>query len=231
VSDVAPSGVIYLDTNDNGLIDQAIDWYPAEYDLIVEPVKYAMVRQCDDTSPTICGAAGPSSDLTTRSFFSIIGGRTAQSLAVQLPDLGMPSDGDEPRIVNVCGPECVLTPGSGFLTIDQIVPGGTNSDSFGFALETGAARNGTSSWTIVPRPIPGGLVGSVSLISMAPGNYQLNAFIPAGWTLLTAECQTQGMAGPTRAFPANGPAPVSLFDVVVNPGQSTRCKYTAERRR
>ncbi|MEZ5421437.1 MAG: hypothetical protein R2708_29430, partial [Vicinamibacterales bacterium] len=226
----AGSGVIFLDTNGNGFIDRRIDWYPAEFDLLIEPVKITTVTTCTDDSALGCQVDGAPTDLQTRSFFAIIGGRTMQSLAIGLPDLGLPGDGDEPRVINVCDADCVITPGSGVLTLEQVVPGGGTARPFVVGLESGAARNGQSSWTIVARPVAGGLAGSQPFISLAPGRYQLNAVVDDGWILTGAACHTAGAAGPGQFFPVTGPAAVALYDVAIEPGRSTRCKFVSEPR-
>ena len=145
--------------------------------------------------------------------------------------IGLPADGPEPTIVNVCNgtEDCIVTPGNGFLTIEQVVPTGHGTGTFAFNLASGTAQNGAAGWSITPALVNGGAFGSVAFISMAPGTYTLNDVVPAGWELTTAGCRTDGQSTFAEGLPVAGPSTATVERVVINPGQVTRCKFGASR--
>lgn len=219
---------IYLDTNGNGRIDVAIA-HEVEGDPI-DNRRFAFPYSCDDSSVTTCANWNYLPGTAGQSWFMATQGTIAQNLVVALPALGLPADADEPVIVNVCesAGDCVVTPGSGFLSLEVTIPAGTATTPLTVNLAAGTARSGASSWTITPAPLKQGAQGGVSHVSMAPGSYELNAEVPAGWMLTAAGCRVSRNAVSSTSPPVAGPATAALAGVVIEPGQVTRCKFVAE---
>jgi len=221
---------ILLDTNSNGLIDLALN-QEMEGDPI-QAMRTAWLSSCLDTSAS--GCEQPREIGSVMSWFYATGGAIVQNLAITLTDLGLDPSGEEPRIVNVCNQgffDCVVTPGNGFLSLEQTVQGGGGTDTFRFQLASGTAQNGASSWSITPKVSKDGVSGSVEYVSMPPGTYVLNELVPAGWKLTSAQCQPGGTGVPSQTLPATGPATVVFQNLVIQPGQLTRCSFAAERPR
>jgi hypothetical protein len=220
---------IYLDTNHNGRIDVAV-----ETEVEGDPIdnsRTAFPYSCDDSSAIACGQWNYLPGSVGRSWFKATQGTLVQNLPIPLASIGLAPNADEPVVVNVCHAggaiDCVVTPGSGFLTLEVTVPAGHATAPFPLALATGASTSGASSWTITPRLLRTGAAGAVSRIPMAPGTYQLDAVVPAGWTLVDAGCRPAGPVAPAEPLPVAGPASASLPDVVVLPGMITTCKLVA----
>lgn len=219
---------IFLDTNGNGRIDVAVA-NEVEGDPI-DNRRTAFPYSCDDSSAITCGQWNYLPGSVGQAWFKAAQGTLAQNLLIPLPAIGLAPNAEEPVIVNVCGGgsgDCVVTPGSGFLTLEVTVPAGHATAAFPLALATGASTSGASSWTITPRLLRTGAAGAVSRIPMAPGTYQLDAAVPAGWTLVDAGCRPAGPVAPAEPLPVAGPASASLPDVVVLPGMITTCKLVA----
>jgi hypothetical protein len=226
---------ILIDTNGNGRVDRVV-WteIPGAASRDVDPwwslAHSVSILSCDDTSVSACGSPQSLGDTRSVSVNGAAGGGTAVSLLVTPAELGL-TEGSEPRLVNACslGSECAVTPGSGFLTIDTVIPSSAAAATMTYALASGAAQSGASSWSVTPRPIARGVsAGTVHHIPMAPGTYVLNQLLPAGWTLTAANCRPGWDAVPTVTLPVPGPATVGLDTVIINPGELTRCKFVVE---
>ncbi|MEZ5283881.1 MAG: hypothetical protein R2712_03530 [Vicinamibacterales bacterium] len=216
---------ILLDANRNGMIDRAV--YAEVQGEPIEPFKIASVFACDDTSAVTCNARTYVRDISWQAWQTVRAGALVQNLPVSLASLDLPPDGEEPIVINVCSVfDCVVTPGSGFLSLEHTVPAGNGTGTFTVNLASGAARDGRSEWSLTPHLTRDGAWGSLPFISMPPGTYLLNDLVPEGWQLVTAECRPAGYGVPTTTLPVTGPAVVTLQNVVITPGVLTRCKFT-----
>src|SRR5207249_88770 len=100
----------------------------------------------------------------------------------------------------------------------------SDSTTFTFNLGTGqTSQNGTSSWSTTGS-------GSRLLISFPPGTYDLKEAIPAGWTLDSASCQIQDVAGTATGTPVttpvNGAADAGVAGFAIQTGLETTCTFT-----
>ena len=145
-------------------------------------------------------------------------GGVVATLAVTLADLRLPASNGEPVIVNVCGQDCVNTPRSGFLVVDVLSTEDRRTDTFTLSLMNGAARNGRTSWPLVPQVIGNGqAIASTPLTTMAPATYGLSAIIPPGWRATSLSCTADAV-----------PVGTTLQNIVVRAGQVTRCKIVVD---
>ncbi len=150
--------------------------------------------------------------------------------------------GDEPLIptgakfINVCSYpsagndgnnnpfDCVVTPGSGFLTIVKITDV-TSATPFTFNASE-ASTNGSNSWDITVVDDGSGTgsgIGSVQGIPYLPTTtLDLNEIVPALWELDSASCEIQ--TNPVTPTGTNNVTGVN--DVTILPGLETICTFT-----
>jgi hypothetical protein len=110
--------------------------------------------------------------------------------------------------------DCVVAPGSGFLTIVKVA---TPDDGTAFTFNSAQqSQGGVSSW-----PISGS--GAVQLISFAPGTtYDLSEVVPAGWNLDGASCAIQ--TSPATATGTKNDNTINDFEI--RSGLETVCTFT-----
>ena len=111
--------------------------------------------------------------------------------------------------------DCAVTPDSGFLTIVKDA-GPDTQTTFTFELGTGqTSQSGENTWSLTGSD-------SVALISFAPGTYDLNEVVPAGWALDSASCVLTAAATGTGTPPNT----TGVTGFVIQSGLETVCTFT-----
>jgi uncharacterized repeat protein (TIGR01451 family) len=129
------------------------------------------------------------------------------------------------RLVNVCSypsqepnsdpSDCVITPGSGFLTIVKVADP-SDSTNFDFTLDP-AARNGDTDFQIQGS-------GSVSLITVdETKSYSLTELVPANWDLTSASCTINDLAGSSTGTFSD--ANDEVTGIEITEGLTTTCTF------
>ena len=123
--------------------------------------------------------------------------------------------------------DCVVTPGSGFLTIVKVADP-DDTTQFDFTLDP-ASSSGETTFSItgsgiVVERIP--LIKSTGQGSVGP--YSLLEAVPATWQLDGATCTTSGTptGTPSTTFPALGVTDAGLTAINIQPGLETICTFT-----
>ena len=130
------------------------------------------------------------------------------------------------QIPNSDPSDCIVTPGSGFLTIVKVNTVLSDTTPFTFTASA-ASLAGPSSWTINGS-------GSVQLIPYAPTTtLDLNEAIPSLWQLDAASCEIQPSTstGTPDALPFAGPASKGVQNLTIQSGLETICTFNDSLRR
>jgi uncharacterized repeat protein (TIGR01451 family) len=122
--------------------------------------------------------------------------------------------------------DCVVTPGSGFLTIVKVADPDDTTE-FVFTLNP-AANAGHTTFEI----IGSGTIARIPLVKSAGGNgagsYSLMEAVPELWQLDNASCTTNGV--PTGAdsttFPSLAQTDAGVTGIEIQSGQETICTFT-----
>ena len=200
----------------------------------------AQVLRCGNTDPDRCGGGVPvpgavsTGSVSTPPNSDPFGGKPGHSQCsgpnclrddtiananVVLSDVG----GAGTRLVNVCsypsGPgsapsDCVVTAGSGFLTIVKVA---NPNDGTAFVFNASkASTDNRAQFTINGS-------GSVMLIPYAPGTFNLNEVLPPNWQLGAHACVLGNSATGT---PTGTPTATGVDNVTIQSGIETVCTYT-----
>ena len=121
--------------------------------------------------------------------------------------------------------DCVVTPGSGFLTIIKVASP-DNGTQFDFTLDP-AASNGETTFSINGS----GRIDRIPLLKSlgtgGAGLYSLLEAVPASWQLESVTCVTNGTStgAASATFPAAGSTSAGQESIEIQPGQETICTF------
>ena len=117
--------------------------------------------------------------------------------------------------------DCITTPGSGFLKIVKNVAGGT-TQSFDFTVAPAPPSPEASTYTLSPTAAKSGTDDTGSFAALLTSSESVTESIPTGWSLSSASCAIEGVAGTSGSANLTTGA---ITGITIASGKVTTCTF------